>query len=466
MGNEERRLIVEYAEAVGNTDKVIELINRLCEHGYEMQHGHVDELVKSRIDREIAEAKAAQQPTLDPTAEPVVTILFTESPDLEMGQQMPLHGADALFARLDAEHRGGGYYDKTDFRIDFTFQGEPHSYSGRQDFGDRDGSLIEHIREYQTFYLNDEKWKDHLTRQGGPEAWAEDHASREAFLTEIIPYMELHCNLSRLEQEAQTRLASSDTLTPEETAYYGALVDYAMECRPLLNHGEPLPEMPKLTDFDQSLQDYKAQVEAEIAQEAADAGMTVEEYAAAGYEAPVQPQEAQEPPQQETPEQPAKEPAASDYYYSINEGAARRAKEMNSFSDYQPGSATAKYRHYVDKAFALAQEQKKRVDPMYHEKIDSLLDTYARKLAVNMNHGYEIDARVPSILIAGGSNFPVRQKEKQNAARDSNMQEWQYIQGLLDKIRSTGMGGIRQDDPQAIPKLQKSWTVWKRRRKP
>ena len=455
MGNEESRLIVEYAEAVGNTDKVIELINRLCEHGYEMQHGHVDELVKSRIDREIAEAKAAQQPTLDPTAEPVVTILFTESPDLEMGQQMPLHEADALFARLDAEHQGGGYYDKTDFRIDFTFQGEAHSYSGRQDFGDRDGSLIEHIREYQTFYLNDEKWKDHLTRQGGPEAWAEDHASREAFLTEIIPYMELHCNLSRLEQEAQTRLASSDTLTPEKTAYYGALVDYAMECRPLLNHGEPLPEMPKLTDFDQSLQDYKAQVEAEIAQEAADAGMTVEEYAAAGYEAPVQPQEAQEPPQQETPEQPAKEPAASDYYYSINEGAARRAKEMNSFSDYQPGSATAKYRHYVDKAFALAQEQKKRVDPMYHEKIDSLLDTYARKLAVNMNHGYEIDARVPSILIAGGSNFPVRQKEKQNAARDSNMQEWQYIQGLLDKIRSTGMGGIRQDDPQAIPKLQK-----------
>ena len=455
MGNEERRLIVEYAEAVGNTDKVIELINRLCEHGYEMQHGHVDELVKSRIDREIAETKAAQQPTLDPTAEPVVTILFTESPDLEMGQQMPLHEADALFARLDAEHRGGGYYDKTDFRIDFTFQGEPHSYSGRQDFGDRDGSLIEHIREYQTFYLNDEKWKDHLTRQDGPEAWAENHASREAFLTEIIPYMELHCNLSRLEQEAQTRLASSDTLTPEETAYYGALVDYAMECRPLLNHGEPLPEMPKLTDFDQSLQDYKAQVEAEIAQEAADAGMTVEEYAAAGYEAPAQPQEAQEPPQQETPEQPVKEPAASDYYYSINEGAARRAKEMNSFSDYKPGSATAEYRHYVDEAFALAQEQKKRVDPMYHEKIDSLLDTYARKLAANMNHGYEIDARVPSILIAGGSNFPVRQKEKQNAARDSNMQEWQYIQGLLDKIRSTGMGGIRQDDPQAIPKLQK-----------
>lgn len=141
-------------------------------------------------------------------------------------------------------------------------------------------------------------------------------------------------------------------------------------------------------------------------------------------------------------------------YYSINEDAARRAKEMNSFRDYKPGSATAEYRQYVDKAFELAQEQKKSVDPMYHEKIDRLLDTYARKLAENMNNRFSIDARVPSILIAGGSNFPVRKKEKQNAARDKNWGEWQEIQGLLEKIRSTGMGGISADDPQAVQKLE------------
>ena len=119
-----------------------------------------------------------------------------------------------------------------------------------------------------------------------------------------------------------------------------------------------------------------------------------------------------------------------------------------------PGGA-AEYRHYVDEAVQLAEQQKRRVDPMYHEKIDSLLDTYARKLAANMNKGYEIDARVPSILIAGGSNFPTRKKEKQNAARGSNYREWQDIQGLLDKIRSTGMGGISADDPQAVQKLEK-----------
>ena len=178
--------------------------------------------------------------------------------------------------------------------------------------------------------------------------------------------------------------------------------------------------------------------------------------------APVQEKEAQTEPEADTgasseapqptqPEQAA--PAAP--YYTINEAAAKRAKDANSFSDYKQGSATAEYRYYVDEAVQLAERQKQRVDPMYHEKIDSLLDTYARKLAANMNKGYEIDARVPSILIAGGSNFPTRKKEKQNAARDSNYREWQDIQGLLDKIRSTGMGGISADDPQAVQKLEK-----------
>ena len=156
--------------------------------------------------------------------------------------------------------------------------------------------------------------------------------------------------------------------------------------------------------------------------------------------------------QADTPEQTA--PETKSIYYTINEGAARRANDMNSFSDYKPGSATAEYRQMVDKAVEIGERQKKRVDPMYHEKIDSLVDTYARKLAENMNSSFSIEARVPSILITGGSNFPVRKKEKQNAARDRNMEEWNDIQGLLDKIRSTGMGGISADDPQAVQKLE------------
>lgn len=142
------------------------------------------------------------------------------------------------------------------------------------------------------------------------------------------------------------------------------------------------------------------------------------------------------------------------FYHTINEAMAKRAKEMNSYSDYRQGSATASYRAEVDKAIEIAEKQKKRVDPQFHDKIDSLLATYCRKLAANINKGLEIETRCPSWLITGGSNFPVRKKEKQNAARETNWREYQDIQGLLDKIKSVGMGGISADDPNAIEKLE------------
>ncbi len=297
LGNGERRLIVEYAEAVDDTQKVMALVNELCEQGYEMQHGEVDSFVKSRIDSEIAVANAERQITLDPAAEPVVTILWSESPHLKDGQQMPLHEADAVFKSLDEAQRHdreqpgytGHWYDKTKFRIDFTMQGQPDNYEGRQDFGDGDGSLIEHIQGYHEYYAQDESWKNHVLHHEGPEAWEADKAQREMLLNEFIPYMKQHCNLSRMEQEAQRLLQSGDSLPPEQTAYLTALVDYVKECRPLLNQGEPLPEPPQLSDFDKSLQNYKEQVQAEVAQEAKAAGLTVEEYIASGSDAPAQP---------------------------------------------------------------------------------------------------------------------------------------------------------------------------------
>ena len=298
LGSEERQLIVAYAEAVGNTDKVIGLINRLCEQGYELQKGQVDSFVKSEIESEIAVANAQRQIAQNPAAEPVVTILWSESPHLKDGQQMPLHEAEAVFKELDSARRHereqpgytGHWYDKTRFRIDFTMQGQPDSYEGRQDFGDGDGSLIQHIRGYHEYYAQDESWKNHVLHHEGPEAWEADKAQRDMLLHEFVPYMELHCNLAAMEQEARRPLRSGETLTPEQTAYFNAVLDYVKECRPLLNQGQyHLPEPPQLSDFDQSLQDYKKQIEAELEQEAAAAGLTVEEYVASDYEAPAQP---------------------------------------------------------------------------------------------------------------------------------------------------------------------------------
>mgnify|MGYP003279311649 CR=1 FL=1 len=298
LGSEERQLIMSYAEAVGDTDKVIGLINRLCEQGYELQKGQMDSFVKSEIESEIAVANAKRQIAQNPAAEPVVTILWSESPHLKDGQQMPLHEAEAVFKELDSARRHereqpgytGHWYDKTKFRIDFTMQGQPDSYEGRQDFGDGDGSLIQHIRGYHEYYAQDESWKNHVLHHEGPEAWEADKAQRDMLLHEFVPYMELHCNLAAMEQEARRPLRSGETLTPEQTAYFNAVLDYVKECRPLLNQGQyHLPEPPQLADFDQSLQDYKKQIEAELEQEAAAAGLTVEEYVASDYEAPAQP---------------------------------------------------------------------------------------------------------------------------------------------------------------------------------
>lgn len=298
LGSEERQLIVAYAEAVGDNDKVIGLINRLCEQGYELQKGQMDSFVKSEIESEIAVANAKRQIAQNPAAEPVVTILWSESPHLKDGQQMPLHEAEADFKELDSARRHereqpgytGHWYDKTKFRIDFTMQGQPDSYEGRQDFGDGDGSLIQHIRGYHEYYAQDESWKNHVLHHEGPEAWEADKAQRDMLLHEFVPYMELHCNLATMEQEARRPLRSGETLTPEQTAYFNAVLDYVKECRPLLNQGQyHLPEPPQLADFDQSLQDYKKQIEAELEQEAATAGLTVEEYVASDYEAPAQP---------------------------------------------------------------------------------------------------------------------------------------------------------------------------------
>lgn len=139
-------------------------------------------------------------------------------------------------------------------------------------------------------------------------------------------------------------------------------------------------------------------------------------------------------------------------YYEINEETARRAKEMSSFYDYKPGSATAAYRAQVDEAAALAGRQSERF-PEHANKIAALLDRYARNLAAWYNKENEISCRCPSVMIAGPSNFPVRKKQKQISAWDRNREFYNQTQSILSRIRSIGTGGIQANDPAALEKL-------------
>lgn len=139
----------------------------------------------------------------------------------------------------------------------------------------------------------------------------------------------------------------------------------------------------------------------------------------------------------------------------IREDLARRAHDMMSYSDYREGSATAEYNALCERAEALAEAQKHKVDSMYHGKIDALVSSYKRRTADNINRRNEIGTRCPSVLVAGPANFPTKKKLKQNAASDRNMEEYNEIQSILDKIRSTGTGGITTDDPNAREKIEK-----------
>ncbi len=141
-------------------------------------------------------------------------------------------------------------------------------------------------------------------------------------------------------------------------------------------------------------------------------------------------------------------------YYVINEELARLANDMNSHREYVAGSATKEYCYMVDQAEEIADKQRKKVDPLYHGKIDALLNSYCKRLADNINARNRIATMCPSILVSGGSNFPVRKKEKQNAASDKNTEEFLEIEKIKDKIRSVGTGGISSDDPDAVKKLK------------
>ena len=319
LGDGERRLIVYYAEQVQDTGKLAALVDELAGTGYKQEHGQLNYLVKSRVEAEAAAADAQHQkdgplpPEHDPAVQPVVTVIWSENAALHNGQKMPLAEADALFKQLDAVPREPGQYEKTSFRIDFTFNGALDSYEGRQDFGDGDegrqdfgdgdGGLIDHIQSYREFYAKDEQWKDYVLRNDGPEALEKDTAQRETALTEFVPYLRLHCNLTQMERAADDVLAvvakieEPDGLDRTNAAYYGAVQAYVTECRGQLNTGAyQLPEAPKKEDFiDPEYQAYREQVREEVKQEAAAAGLTVEQYAANGYEPRSSSQPVQEP---------------------------------------------------------------------------------------------------------------------------------------------------------------------------
>lgn len=143
-------------------------------------------------------------------------------------------------------------------------------------------------------------------------------------------------------------------------------------------------------------------------------------------------------------------------YYTINEDSARRAKEMMSFSDYIEGSTTAEYKNLVDEVYTMAEKVMADRGGEKGQKALNLADRYAKKLAEYFNNDSRIGCMCASVMIAGPSNFPVRKKEKQNQAHDRNMEFYNEVKGVKERISNLLYCKeiINSKDADAIEQLQ------------
>lgn len=139
-------------------------------------------------------------------------------------------------------------------------------------------------------------------------------------------------------------------------------------------------------------------------------------------------------------------------YYEINETAARQARSMWSFSDYEKGSKTAEYRAQVDRVYEMVD----KLPESKKEKGEVLAERYARRLAEWYNKQFRIEMMCPSVMISGAGNFPVAKKHKQNAAQERHYEEYKVIQAIPEKIESLLYGNeiIKAGDADAIEQLK------------
>lgn len=170
--------------------------------------------------------------------EPMVKITFSESPHLIIGQTLPLSVANRLFEQLDTEQKNKPGYDKTDFTIYYTKDGNAQQYTDRYDIGDGHGSLIDYISDYA---LKKSPSKDNVS----------EHDAYNEMYAHFVPYLKNHCEIAYRQNQADAYLAEYNQYPG--ISGWGDLIqsarlrDFVHSCRRILNtrpEDEPFPVMP------------------------------------------------------------------------------------------------------------------------------------------------------------------------------------------------------------------------------
>lgn len=397
-------------EAVAAQNLEAENASRRAEQ--EAEQAERETVLRRRVAGRCFIAETEQAHPITPGA-PFVEIPFSENPAFyactdqagKTGEPLRLSvaAAEIIIRHYDAEVYADpdSAYDKTDFVIHYTDEhGQPSTYSGRYDLGCDAGGLVSHIRNFgENLRSMGHLWNSQPTEQD--------------------------------EADAAAILALADLLTAE------------------INPTTPTPPTGGkvvTVDFTQN--------SAATAQPSAATTEQPEQQTpatGAGVEAPAEQPEATTAEQAEQAEQPTPEnrPETVPPYGSIDEETARNAHYCVHMSDYKPGSATASYRNAVNSAAKMVEQQKARVSAFYHDKLDALLNSYARRLAQWTNDYNRNQSSYPSQFIAGAGNFNMRKHNRQMSREDSLWEEYRQIEAILDKIRSVGTGPVDLADPHA-----------------
>lgn len=233
--------------------------------------------------------------------EPIVTVRWSENPALSDGQTFPLHEANKIFRDYDAAYPADMEYEKTSFSLIYEKGGEISSYDGRQDFGDGDGDVIDHIRSFWQSELSPNMLSQHLAA-GNTELIDE---AREA-LNDFVPYLTAHNTLGLLEDETRAQLGNLQFMKEQGATmpeldkrieYGNALIEYVGQARIALNNGTEAPTMPQREDYISvpivgkeaaEIEAYKEKVRQEFTAEAAALSIFVDDYAQNDYAAPAE----------------------------------------------------------------------------------------------------------------------------------------------------------------------------------
>lgn len=150
------------------------------ENSYDVPHKYSKDLAKEAYDMYADSGNYSEYDCIERVAkdyqdrckEPTVTITWSECNDFEDGEVIPLAEANKRFELIDADIReqyGGHYYEKTKFLLNYNMGKENFSYEGRQDFGDYEGSLIDHLHNMALMYAYDSEYYDSVASSNTPE---------------------------------------------------------------------------------------------------------------------------------------------------------------------------------------------------------------------------------------------------------------------------------------------------------